>query len=108
MAYRVAPLGEVSAMSEQTIQSKIIKWLEKEGFYVIKTITCNRAGVPDIIACAPGGLFVAIEVKTPTGRVSKLQEVHVRKINYTGGIAFIARSLQEVKLALNGKYHPLY
>jgi Holliday junction resolvase len=88
-------------MSEQTIQSAIIKWLEKEGFYVIKTITCNKAGVPDIIACAPGGLFVAIEVKTPTGRVSKLQEVHVRKINNAGGIAFIARSLPEVKLRLS-------
>ena len=87
-------------MSEQAIQSKIIKWLEKEGYYVVKTITCNRAGVPDILACSPAGRFVGIEVKTPTGVVSKLQEVHIRRINEAGGLAMIARSLKEVQEAL--------
>ena len=83
--------------SEQQIQSKIIKWLEKEGYYVVKTITCNRAGVPDILACSPTGRFVGVEVKTPTGVISKLQEVHIRRIQDAGGLATVARSLKDVQ-----------
>lgn len=87
-------------MSEQVIQAKILRFLEKEGYYVVKTISCNRAGVPDIIACAPGGQFIGLEVKTLTGRASKLQEYNLRKIKQTGGTAGIVRSLDDVKLLL--------
>lgn len=83
-------------MNEQAIQAKIIKGLEARNFYVVKTMVTNRAGVPDILACSPEGRFVAIEVKRPGGVLSKLQEVHLRKIHERQGISFVAHSLEEV------------
>ena len=84
-------------MTEQQIQRKIIKWLEHNGYWVVKTIQCNKRGVPDILACSPLGEFIAIEVKTPEGKVSDLQHFQIEKINYIGGTAFVARSVEDVK-----------
>ena len=59
-------------MKEQAIQAKIIKWLEKEGYWTVKTIQCNKKGVPDILACSPEGRFVAIEVKAGRNKPSEI------------------------------------
>jgi Holliday junction resolvase len=37
-------------MKEQLIQSKIIKQLEANGWYVLKLIKTNKNGIPDIVA----------------------------------------------------------
>ena len=63
-------------------------WKEHGGMY-------GTAGIPDIIACI-NGRFVAFEVKTETGRLSKLQEVTLRRIRDAGGVAYMVRSAAEV------------
>lgn len=83
-------------MSEQKTQKKIIDWLQSKGFYVVKTITCNKKGVPDILACSPNGTFVAIEVKYGSNKASKLQEYNIQQINDKHGIAFVAWDLATV------------
>ena len=86
-------------MTEQQIQKKIITYLEKQGCYVVKVITASKAGVPDLLACC-GGQFYGLEVKTPIGRPSKLQLANVAKIVTAGGVAKIARSVDDVKEVL--------
>jgi len=86
-------------VKESAINAAIQKLFKKNGAYVIKTIACNRAGVPDILACL-NGQFIAIEGKTKTGRVSELQKAHLAMIKEAGGIAIVARSPAEVKLLL--------
>ncbi len=83
-------------MSEQKTQKKIIDWLQSKGFYVVKTITCNKKGVPDILACAPNGTFVAVEVKYGSNKASKLQEYNIAQINAKSGVAFVAWDLATV------------
>lgn len=83
-------------MSEQKLQKKILDWLNKNGFYTVKTIVSNKKGVPDILACSPQGRFVAIEVKYGDNKASKLQEYNLAKINEAGGIAFVAWDLETV------------
>ena len=56
----------------------------------------GTAGLPDIIVCYRGR-FVAFEVKTATGRPSKLQEITIAKIKAAKGEAFIVRSVEETK-----------
>lgn len=87
-------------MSEQKLQGKIIKWLESENYWVVKTIQCNKRGVPDILACSPTGQFVGIEVKFGRNKASALQEYNLNKIREKGGIAILAYSLEEVKQTL--------
>ncbi|MCT7498941.1 hypothetical protein N5S76_03990 [Aliarcobacter cryaerophilus] len=87
-------------MKEKQIQKKIIEYLNKNGVYTVKSIVTNRSGSPDIICCF-NGLFVALEVKTEKGIISKLQEYHQKEILKSGGIALIVRSLDEVKILMD-------
>lgn len=89
-------------MKEKTITNQILKHLkslpecfafkEHGGLY-------GTSGIPDIIVCYKGK-FVAFEVKTENGKLSKLQEVTIRKIQSAQGLAFKVTSLDEVKTIL--------
>lgn len=67
-------------MKEQQIQAKKIKELEAQGYYVIKLINTNKNGIPDLIAIPPNSDVLFIEVKGPTGKVSKLQEFRHKEL----------------------------
>ena len=76
---------------ESWYQAKILKWL-KEAYpeaFVWKAAAgpyC-RQGIPDICAIIDGHFF-GFEVKRPkVGRLSKIQEQTIKKINAVGGTA---------------------
>ena len=71
-------------MKEQQIQTKRIKQLEAEGYYVIKLINTNKNGIPDLIAIPKNADVLFIEVKQPNGRLSKLQEFRIKELNEHG------------------------
>ena len=89
-------------MKESDIVKAIIKylktvpgcfcWKEHGGMY-------GTAGIPDIIACVDGR-FYAFEVKTETGKPTKLQEATIRKIIKAGGTAVVVRSVDEVRAVI--------
>ena len=67
-------------------------WKEHGGLYGV-------AGIPDIVACI-NGRFVAFEVKTETGKLTKLQEITIQKIRDAKGQAFKVTSAAEVSAIL--------
>lgn len=67
-------------MTEQQIQSKRIKELEAEGYYVIKLIKTNKNGIPDLLAIPPNANVLFSEVKTPKGVVSELQKYRHKEL----------------------------
>ena len=67
-------------------------WKEHGGMY-------GSAGIPDVICCLDGRFF-AFEVKTPEGRVTKLQEQTIHRIRVAGGHAYVVRSVEDVKAIL--------
>lgn len=71
-------------MKEQQIQAKRIKELESQGFYVIKLIKTNKNGIPDLIAIPPGSDVLFSEVKTPKGKLSRLQEYRLQELEQHG------------------------
>ena len=71
-------------MTEQQIQSKRIKELEENGYYVIKLIKTNKNGIPDLIAIPPNTDVLFSEIKTPSGKVSKLQEYRLKELKKHG------------------------
>lgn len=91
-------------MKEKTITNQILKYLkslsdcfafkEHGGLY-------GTSGIPDIIICYKGK-FVAFEVKTKKGKLSKLQEITIEKIRNAKGMVFKVTSLEEVKEILKG------
>ena len=88
-------------MKESSIQKKIIDYLHSIGAWTVKTIQCNKAGVPDILCCLEGR-FIALEVKTDIGKPSALQLRTIKQINNAGGISAIVRSVDDVKELLRG------
>lgn len=85
-------------MTEKDITNGILKhlksvlccfaWKEHGGMY-------GTAGIPDIIACV-NGRFVAFEVKQPTGKLTKLQEITIQRIRKANGRAYKVTSVEEV------------
>lgn len=62
----------------------------------------SAPGVPDIIGCYQGRLL-AIEVKAPKGVVSDHQQRFIDNINAAGGLAFVARSIDDVIVGLGAQ-----
>lgn len=91
-------------ISEREITHSIKSLLSQFGIWHFKHFGGLYApkGIPDIIGCYKGQ-FIGIEIKVAGGRVSPDQERVLQNINDAGGIAFVARSVDEVIEKLNLK-----
>ena len=54
------------------------------------------AGFPDLVCCCCG-MFIAIEVKTPTGRQQPSQKLFQQELEAAGGVYLLCRSLADVE-----------
>jgi hypothetical protein len=89
-------------MREKDITNAILKYLK-----TVPTCFCwkqhggqyGTAGLPDIICCI-NGRFIAFEVKTASGKLTKLQESTIAKIKAAKGEAFKVTSVEEVRKIL--------
>ena len=98
-------LRNVIIMLERALTDKIMRYLKAQ-----PALFCwkqhggqfGTTGLPDIICCI-SGRFVAFEVKRPAGdgraggKLTKLQEITLAKIQAAGGVAVMVTSLEEVK-----------
>ena len=71
-------------MTEQQIQTKKIKELESQGYYVIKLINTNKNGIPDLLAIPKDSDVLFVEVKRHDGKLSKLQEFRIKELKTHG------------------------
>lgn len=89
---------------EKKIENEIKSYLRDDvGAYVIKYHgnQFSQVGVPDILACHMGH-FYGIEVKQPGEEPTELQKYNIKRINETGGTAFVAESLEDVVVHFGG------
>ena len=95
-------------MLESTITTKIRKAVEARGGVVVKHHggPYAHAGVADLLVCYRGG-FVALEVKTQTGKATKLQDLFLERVSQAGGAARVVRSVGEALAVLDDidRYH---
>lgn len=82
-------------MREALIQSQIKKYLEANGWLVIKLIQTTMNGIPDLMALKDGRT-VFIEVKQPGKKPTDLQQYRIEKLHKQGFEAFTATSVREV------------
>lgn len=59
-------------------------------------------GSSDIIGITADGRFLAVEVKTKTGRVSDEQQRFIDAVRRKGGVAGVARSVEDALSLLSG------
>lgn len=95
-------------MKESDIQRLIMLALSEAGCLIFRNNTGvlkNAAGIPikfglcvgssDLIGLTPTGRFLAVEIKTPTGKATPEQLRFIEAVRSRGGIAGIARSPAE-------------
>ena len=85
-------------MLERSIQSSIKTKLSKKGCLVYKFDSPGNAGVPDLIVIAPLGVYF-LEVKTATGRLTKLQEHQHERMRAAGALVYVVRSTEAADAA---------
>lgn len=85
-------------MLESKVQKDIQKLLDKRGAYVVKVISGNRRGIPDLLVCYKGQ-FLGFEVKTPTtkNKASPLQLKNIEMIRKANGIASVVWEVEQVE-----------
>lgn len=87
--------------------NKICAWRNNNGGVwdptrkTFRTSFTGRKGVSDILGVLPMGRFLAIEVKTPKGKLSPDQAVFLEEVTSLGGLAFKAESVNDVETALH-------
>jgi hypothetical protein len=59
------------------------------------------AGSSDLVGIARGGRFVALEVKSETGRVTKEQATFIALVRHMGGVGEVVRSVEEAMAAVD-------
>ena len=67
-----------------------------------RAIKLAAPGVSDLIGWTEGGRFVAIEVKAPRGRLTDEQAAFLELVQRSGGLAGVARSVEEAREILDG------
>ncbi len=66
-------------MTEAAVERKLVEGVRKKGGWALKFVSPGTAGVPDRIVLMPGGFIIFVELKTDTGKLTKLQEItHLR------------------------------
>jgi len=71
-------------MKESQIQTKKIKELEAQGYYVLKLVKTNKNGIPDLLAIPPNSDVEFYEVKGAKGKLSPLQEYRIKELTEHG------------------------
>lgn len=90
-------------MKESALQTKVMKYLKSQGIYARKLHDSYTSGLPDIMTILPGhGRACFFELKSATGKLSKIQAWEGTQIMRAGGVFFLVRSLDEVKNCLRG------
>jgi hypothetical protein len=85
----------MSKTPEGKIQAEIIKYLKDNKIWHFRYNASVTYGMPDIIGIY-NGFFVGIEVKTPGGRATELQDRMKDSIEENGGYHVFATSVEDV------------
>ena len=88
-------------MLEKEIEKFLVREVKKLGGISFKFISPGNAGVPDRIVILPSGRVVFAELKTDKGKLTKLQEVQIKKISDLGADARVLRGIEGVKEFIN-------
>lgn len=83
---------------ESAFQSKVKKFLESNGFYVVNVHggSWGGKGTADLICCYRGR-FVAFELKVGDNQMSEAQKIRKGEVEKSGGRVFCPRIFSEVE-----------
>ncbi len=89
-----------SILTERKLQAQIESWFRKNEIYAERQRMDRKSnmtgGAPDFRVCFEGR-FVAFEIKVGANHATPEQERELERIRLSGGLAYVVRSLVEIK-----------
>ena len=82
-------------VQEKNLQRKLLTYAKANGILAVKVDSSSMRGWPDLVVILPNGTSLYIEVKTPSGRLSKLQQIAISKIEQQGAAVYVIRTIDE-------------
>lgn len=84
-------------MLEKDIEKFLVKEVKKLGGLCYKWVSPGNAGVPDRIVLLPHRPVMFVELKTDRGKLSRLQEIQIKKLKAITEHVYVLRGLEEVR-----------
>jgi Holliday junction resolvase len=84
---------------ESKLQKQVIKLLEKSGWYVLKVVSSNKSGHPDISAFKDSKA-IFLECKSKGKKTTKLQDYRIEELRVRKFRCFIIDDLTTFKYAM--------
>lgn len=88
-------------MRESQIEARLVHGVKARGGLCLKFTSPGSPGVPDRIVITPNGRVCFVELKTETGRLTKIQQWTIREMRDRGAEVFVVKGLAEVKQFLD-------
>lgn len=87
-------------MLESQIERRLVDGVKRLDGMCIKFVSPGTPGVPDRIIITATGRVIFVELKTETGRLSKIQRYIVGQMQKRGADVRVVKGLDEVKQLL--------
>ncbi len=84
-------------MCEKDVEKLLVQEVMKRGGRAYKWVSPGNAGVPDRIVIFRNRHPIFVEIKVDRGRLTKLQEVQIRRLESLGQTVFVARGASGVR-----------
>lgn len=81
-------------MRERDIEKLLVEEVKKLGGRAYKWVSPGNDGVPDRIVIFPGKAPVFVELKADTGKLTRLQEVQLGRLEALGQRTAVVRGLE--------------
>lgn len=83
-------------MREKDIESRLVREVHRRGGLTYKFVSPGSVGVPDRIIITPGGAVWFVELKTETGRISRMQQYQLERLQGIGARACVVYGLEDM------------
>ena len=84
-------------MKESQIERRLVEVVKRLGGMCLKFVSPGTLGVPDRIIITAKGRVIFVELKTETGRLTKIQRYVIGEMQKRGADARVVKGIDEVK-----------
>lgn len=86
----------IEKMKEKEVEEYLRDKVKAIGGIAYKFVSPGNVGVPDRVVVLPGGAVLFVELKSPTGKPTAMQQKQINKLSVLGADVRVVKSKQEV------------
>lgn len=88
-------------MRESDLEARLVRGVKAMGGLAYKFVSPGSVGVPDRLVVLPGGRVVFVELKSDSGRLSRMQVYQIERLRELGADVRVVKGQEEVRKFLD-------